>query len=59
METINRPSGVIQTQVKFGTLLDEFETRHSSRRAFPTQNKYKSLIKVHIGQRSPKCGSAR
>jgi len=48
METINRASYVIQSQIRFGDLLDEYATRHIKRQGFATQNKYESLIKVHI-----------
>ena len=48
METINRASYVIQSQIRFGDLLAEYEDRHTAKQAFPTQNKYASLIKNHI-----------
>lgn len=48
METINRASYVVQSQIGFGALLDEYETRHTARQASPTQAKYASLIKNHI-----------
>jgi integrase len=48
METINRASYVIQSQIRFGDLLTEYAKRHAAKQAFPTQNKYASLIKNHI-----------
>lgn len=48
METINRASYVIQSQIVFGSLLDEYAKLHVPRQAAPTQRKYASLIKVHI-----------
>lgn len=48
METINRASYVIQSQIIFGDLLDEFTKRHAIRQALPTQAKYASLIKNHV-----------
>lgn len=48
METLNRASYVIQSQVRFGDLLDEYAGKHIVRQAAPTQNKYTSLIKNHI-----------
>jgi hypothetical protein len=48
MAVINRASYVVQSQIRFGIILDEFETRHLTRQSAPTQNKYRSLIKAHI-----------
>ncbi|MDE2103413.1 MAG: tyrosine-type recombinase/integrase [Patescibacteria group bacterium] len=48
METINRASYVVQSQIVFGALLDEYAERHIKRQAYPTQKKYESLIKNHI-----------
>lgn len=48
METINRASYVIQSQIRFSDLLKEYDTRHTARQATPTQAKYRSLIKAHI-----------
>lgn len=48
MERINRASYVIQSQVRLGLVLDEYDVHHVRRQAYPTQNKYRSLIKVHI-----------
>jgi integrase len=48
METINRASYVVQSQIRFSALLDEYIQRHVNRQAAPTQNKYNSLIKNHL-----------
>jgi integrase len=50
METINRASYVIQSQLRFGDLLDEYAKLHinESRLSFSARNKYTSLIKTHI-----------
>jgi hypothetical protein len=47
METINRASYVLQSQVPFSAMLDEYETRHVARLAFSTQGKYKCHLKNH------------
>jgi len=48
MDKINRAAYVIQSQILFGELLDEYAKRHIARQSIPTQNKYTSLIKNHI-----------
>jgi integrase len=48
METINRASYVIQSQIRFSDLLDEYKERHCKRIGVCAQNKYASLIKTHI-----------
>jgi integrase len=48
METINRASYVVQSQVKFSFLLDEYEKRHLSRQAISSQKKCECLLRRHI-----------
>lgn len=48
METINRASYVIQSQIYFEELVKEYRERHIERQASPTRNKYESLLKNHV-----------
>jgi len=48
MEKINRASYVIQSQISFSDLLDEYEKRHMARQALSSQTKCESLIRRHI-----------
>jgi integrase len=48
MDTINRASYVVQSQIPFGALLDEYTKRHASQLGIAAQKKYDSLIKNHI-----------
>lgn len=48
MDTINRASYVVQSQVPFKKLLDEYCERHIPRQSSSTRAKYESLLKNHI-----------
>ena len=48
METINRASYIIQSQISFAALADEYEKFHVVRQSSSTQGKYRCHLKNHI-----------
>lgn len=48
MKTINRADYVIQSQVPFGDMLDNFLRSHASKLGYVARSKYEFLIKNHV-----------